>query len=136
MSSVARVIESVDQSMGGLADDDDDEEEEENAGIVQMSAKRKQAGDTKEDALDVDAAVESPLRKKNQRAIGFVEGSSSSSDVLLGNGEVGTSPAEGRKKMRKTTQQIVKSSGRHGSGWALVVEMVKGKKRAVWKLEH
>ncbi|KAI4090069.1 MAG: hypothetical protein LQ344_004999 [Seirophora lacunosa] len=130
MSSAARVIESVDQSMGGLEDDD---EEEENAGVVQMSAKRKQAGDTKEDALDVDAAVESPRQKKNQRTTGLVEGSS---DVLLRNGEVGTSPAEGKKTTRKTTQQIVKSSGRHGSGWALVVEMVEGKKKAVWKLEH
>ncbi|KAI4113432.1 MAG: hypothetical protein LQ345_005589 [Seirophora villosa] len=133
MSSAARVIESVDQSMGGLEDDDD--EEEENAGMMQMSAKRKQAGDTKEDALDVDAVVESPSRKKNHRTTGLIEGSSSS-DVLLGNGGAGTSAAEGKKKTRKTTQQIVKSSGRHGSGWALVVEMVEGKKKAVWKLEH
>ncbi|KAL9011974.1 MAG: hypothetical protein Q9173_003226 [Seirophora scorigena] len=129
MGSAARVIESVDQSMGGLEDDDEDE----NAGVMQMSAKRKQAGDTKKDALDVDAAVESPRRKKNQRTTGLVEGSSG---VLLGNGEAGTSLAEEKKKTKNSHQQIVKSSGRHGSGWTLVVEMVEGKKKAIWKLEH
>ncbi|KAL8656703.1 MAG: hypothetical protein Q9210_000044 [Variospora velana] len=126
-----RVIESGDRSMGDLDDDGDDVAMMVDA-PQQVSAKRKKkaGGTTREDAVDLDDLTETPS-SRGHHTTGSIGGRGDGSGVG-GGGEDGETPM---RKKKKTTQQI-KSSGRHGSGWTLVVEMVRGEKKAVWKLEH
>ncbi|KAL9018396.1 MAG: hypothetical protein Q9185_004303 [Variospora sp. 1 TL-2023] len=130
-AAAMRMIESRDQSIGGLDEDGDGVAMTVDAS-QQVSAKRrkKAGGTTREDAVDLDDLTETPS-SRGDHTTGLIGGRGDGSGV--GGGE-DDEEAPMRKK-KKTTQQI-KSSGRHGSGWTLVVEMVKGEKKAVWKLEH
>ncbi|KAI4118159.1 MAG: hypothetical protein LQ341_007634, partial [Variospora aurantia] len=131
-AAAMRMIESGDQSMGGLDEDGDGV-----AMIVdapqQVSAKRKKkkaGGKTREDAVDLDDLTETPSSRGDHTT--HLLGGKGDGSGVGGGEDDGEMPM---RKKKKTTQQI-KSSGRHGSGWTLVVEMVRGKKKAVWKLGH
>ncbi|KAI4287283.1 MAG: hypothetical protein L6R35_003463 [Caloplaca aegaea] len=133
-STTTTMIERRDQSMGVLDEDGDGVARTVDASqqvSVKRKKKKKAGGTTREDAVDLDDLTETPS-PRGDHTTGSIAGRGDGSGVGGGEDD-GETPIMRKKKM--TTQQI-KSSGRHGSGWTLVVEMVRGEKKAVWKLEH
>ncbi|KAL8988351.1 MAG: hypothetical protein Q9177_002559 [Variospora cf. flavescens] len=127
-AAAMRMIENEDQSMGGL--DDGVAMTVDAPQQVPGKRKKKAGGTTREDAVDLDDLTETPSSRGDHTT--HLLGGKGDGSGVGGGEDDGEMPM---RKKKKTTQQI-KSSGRHGSGWTLVVEMVRGEKKAVWKLEH